>query len=441
MSEEQVNRPVATAPSQDAEATAALHPEMAHILFMDLVGYSKLSTAEQVARQQTLHQCVQQTKEYQRAQQQQQLISLPTGDGMALVFFRDPVAPVQCAVEVAQALRAHPEIELRMGVHSGLVHRVADINANRNVAGGGINIAQRVMDCGDAGHILLSSTVAGVLREAGNWSEYLTDWGEQEVKHGARVHLFNLYTGDAGRQELPAKLQQTVSVKANPETPRSLPLRSIAVALFVVVLLGALWWWKPWQTKVDPVQPPATPQTILSYSLRTRPNPQKNPNAKEESLPGEIIFTPGDELRLTFISARAGYFYLLNEGPQPVNGLPRYNLLFPAPAADNALRPQQPLYLPQERPPWFPVDAEQGTETLWLIWSPRPLPELEPLRKWLNAKDGGEIKETTEIKQVQEFLRQHYPAAKPTAEKDEQQTNLKSSGDGLLIHAMKLAHR
>ncbi len=437
-------------------ATAALTPEMAHILFMDLVGYSKLPADDQVQRQRTLRQLVQQTQEFVRAQQQDQLISLPTGDGMALVFFRDPVAPVQCAIELAGSVRTHPEIELRMGVHSGLVYRVADINANRNVAGGGINVAQRVMDCGDAGHILLSSTVAGVLGEAGHWSEHLTDWGEQEVKHGARVHLFNLHTGVAGKADLPEKLwrtQPTTEAISNHPTVETeavvvsppatkLPVQWLVAGLLLLTLIvGVGWFWSRGQGITASVQ--ALPQRLLSYSIRTRPNPRLNPNVQEESLPGEIIFTPGDELRLNFVSPQEGYFYLVNEGPKPVNGLPRYNLLFPA--ADNTaqptLRANQPLYIPQEKPPWFSVDKEQGTETLWVVWSKERISELETVRKWLNPKDGGEIKAADETKLVQEFLRQHTPAAKPIAEKDEQQTHLKGGHEGLLIYAMKLAHR
>ena len=439
-------------PELNPQIDQPLEPEMAHILFMDLVGYSKLPTTDQIQCQQTLHQIVQQTKEYVRAQQQNQLISLPTGDGIALVFFRDPVAPVQCAIEIAQTVQAHPEIELRMGVHSGLVYRVADINANRNVAGGGINVAQRVMDCGDAGHILVSSTVAGVLGEAGRWAEYLTDLGEQEVKHGARVHLFNLHTGEVGRQELPEKLRQklplteplashpTVNSKARTLPKPSLKLPAIWLAAGLLVIIGLVVWrsQRAGQSKRDP----SVSQRLLSYSIRTRPNPQQNPHAQEESLPGEIIFTPGDELRLNFVSMREGYFYLLNEGPELVKGLPRYNILFPASTVTSpTLRANQPLYLPQEKPPWFSVDKEQGTETLWLIWSPRSIVELETTRKWLNAKDGGEIKDATEIKLIQEFFRQHYPAAKPIAEKEEQQTNLIGDINGLLIYAMKLAHR
>ncbi len=237
---------------------------------------------------------------------------------------------------------------------------------------------------------------------------------------------------------------ERTSTATNPASVRTMkwPVLLLVAGLLLATILGVFIWRSSRVAvpSIAVVNPPAV--RLLSYSLRTRPNPQKYPQARAESWPGEIIFTPGDELRLNFVSAQEGYFYLLNEGPEPVNGLPRYNVLFPAPnVAAPTLRAQQPLYLPQEQPPWFRVDQEQGTETLWLIWSPRSLPELEAVRQWLNAKDGGEIKDAAAIKLVQEFLRQHFPAAKPSAEKDEQQTHLKGNTDGLLIYPMKLAHR
>src|SRR5260370_21838710 len=134
--------------------------ETAHVLFMDIVGYSRLLIDEQTQRLQDLQTIVRNTQEFQKAQLADQLLRLPTGDGVALSFFGDPEAPVRCAVEISRALSNYPNLKLRMGVHCGLVYRVADINANKNVAGGGINLAQRVMDCGDAGHILLSKRVA-----------------------------------------------------------------------------------------------------------------------------------------------------------------------------------------------------------------------------------------------------------------------------------------
>jgi serine/threonine protein kinase len=149
-----------TGPS-DSVATRAL--EMAHVLFMDIVAYSQLPMDEQHRVLKGLQAVVRNSSGFTTAQREGRLISLPTGDGMALVFFGDPEAPVRCALEISRALRTHPSVKLRMGIHSGAVYRVADINANRNVAGGGINIAQRVMDCGDAGHILVSASVADTL--------------------------------------------------------------------------------------------------------------------------------------------------------------------------------------------------------------------------------------------------------------------------------------
>ena len=139
----------------------------------------------------TLQTVVSATSEFLQAQARKEMIRLPTGDGMALVFFEDAEAAARCAVEVSRELKSHPEIPLRMGLHSGPVYRVADINANQNVAGGGINIAQRVMDCGDAGHILASQSVAEVLGQLSSWKDSLHDLGEAEVKHGVRVHLYN----------------------------------------------------------------------------------------------------------------------------------------------------------------------------------------------------------------------------------------------------------
>ena len=181
--------------------------EIAHVLFMDIVGYSKLPLDHQEAILRTLQGVVSTSPEFLQAQSAQKMIRLPTGDGMALVFFEDAEAAARCALEVSRALKSHPEILLRMGLHSGPVYRVADINANQNVAGGGINIAQRVMDCGDAGHILTSQSVADVLGHLSSWRDYLHDSGEVDVKHGVRVHLYNLYSDEVGNAESPQKLQ------------------------------------------------------------------------------------------------------------------------------------------------------------------------------------------------------------------------------------------
>lgn len=196
-----------TQAKQPSEGSEILPLETAHVLFMDIVGYTKLMIDEQTQRLRRLQNIVRGTTEFRRAQTNDQLIRLPTGDGMALVFFGDLVAPVRCALEVSRALQEHPEIELRLGVHTGPVHRIADINMSQNVAGGGINIAQRVMDCGDAGYILLSKEVADALGQVSEWKDKLFDLGEVEVKHGVKIHVFSLYTGDTGKIEPPGKMR------------------------------------------------------------------------------------------------------------------------------------------------------------------------------------------------------------------------------------------
>jgi hypothetical protein len=196
---------------------------MAYVLFMDIVAYSQLPMDRQSERISQLVDIVRSTAEFKRASDSDQIISLPTGDGMALVFFQNPIAPVQCATEVSRVLKTHPELQLRMGVHTGPVYRIADINTARNVAGGGINMAQRVMDCGDAGHILVSKAVADTLGQLSDYSEHLRDLGEAEVKHGVKVHIVNYFTDEVGNPELPTKLQKAITGQAVAPQPLSPP--------------------------------------------------------------------------------------------------------------------------------------------------------------------------------------------------------------------------
>ncbi len=235
--------PVRAVATSEAVSTLAL--EMAHVLFTDIVAYSKLSMEQQQKLLGELQEAVRTTPAFVRAQRKDRLICLPTGDGMALVFFGDPESPVRCAVELSRELRQHPEIKLRMGIHTGPVYRVADINANRNVAGGGINMAQRVMDCGDAGHILVSKTVADVLGHLDSWTNTLQDLGEAEVKHGVRVHIYNLLAPDgAGNPELPQKLRLAKATAATEQsrTKRKKMLLP-ALVMAVAVLAGGVFWY------------------------------------------------------------------------------------------------------------------------------------------------------------------------------------------------------
>src|SRR6266576_6156361 len=176
-----------------SESSSDVKFEIGHVLFIDIVGYSKLLINEQSAQLQKLKEIVRGTEQVRLAEAEGKLLRLPTGDGGALVFRTSPEAPVFCAMEIAKALKSHPELRVRMGVHSGPVNEVTDLNAQANIAGAGINIAKRVMDCGDAGHILLSKHVAEDLEKYPQWRSLLHELGDCEVKHGVRVGLVNLY--------------------------------------------------------------------------------------------------------------------------------------------------------------------------------------------------------------------------------------------------------
>lgn len=210
--------------------------ELAHVLFTDLVGYSKLPIDEQTRLLQQLQEVASATPSFRQAQEGRRLLRFPTGDGMALVFFDDPLAPARCAVEIARAIRSRSEIELRMGVHTGPVRRFADINQNLNIAGGGVNMARRVMDCGEAGHILLSKTMADTLSQLSEWADHLQDWGEQTDKRGVKLHLFNLYTSEAGNPTLPEKLRPRRAKMSQSAAPN--PLWLILSILFLALTVG-----------------------------------------------------------------------------------------------------------------------------------------------------------------------------------------------------------
>jgi eukaryotic-like serine/threonine-protein kinase len=265
--------------------------EVAHILFMDVIGYSRLPMDEQERVLQRLREMVCGTTDYRAAQSDDQLIVLPTGDGMAMAFFGDAERPVRCALELSRMLRTSPGFELRMGVHTGPVYRVADINANRNVAGGGINIAQRVMDCGDAGHILVSRAVAEVIGEITNWKATLHDLGEVEVKHGLRVHIFNLYTEDAGNPKPPQKLKAATKRKAG--------LRWIIAATLLVLVAAGLVWYKSYHQvrnyAVSPVKGRRSVAVLGFKNLSGKPESAWLSTALAEMLTTELA--AGEKLR------------------------------------------------------------------------------------------------------------------------------------------------
>src|SRR5438445_1022762 len=225
-----------------AGATKEIQFEIGHVLFIDIVGYSKLLINEQSEQIQTLKEIVRGTKQFRLAEAEGKLLRLPTGDGCALVFRNSPEAPALCALEISKELKQHPELHVRMGIHSGPVNEVTDLNEQANIAGAGINIAQRVMNCGDAGHILVSKRVADDLEQYPQWRPQLHDLGECEVKHGARLHAVNLYTDEVGNSQVPEKFKTAwAAEKARPKS--SIPkwaLIGAAVLILIVVATGFL---------------------------------------------------------------------------------------------------------------------------------------------------------------------------------------------------------
>jgi adenylate cyclase len=206
--------------------------EIAHVLFVDTVGYSKLSINEQRAAIDELTQIVRASEQFQKAEAAERLIKIPTGDGMALVFYTSPEAPAQCAVEISRVLKEHPHLQLRMGIHSGPVSGVVDVNERANLTGAGINMAKRVMDCGDAGHILLSKHVAEDLEEYDHWRPLLHDLGSCDVKHGMRVSIASLYADQVGNPQLPKKFQ---ALKKHGTRMRWMEMAAALVVLAAIV--------------------------------------------------------------------------------------------------------------------------------------------------------------------------------------------------------------
>ena len=222
-----------------AEIKKEIQLEIAHVLFIDIVGYSKLSISDQHAAIEELNQVVRASEQFRRAEAAGRLIKIPTGDGIALVFYTSPEAPVQCAVEISRVLKERPRLQLRMGIHSGPVSGVVDVNERANLAGAGLNIAQRVMDCGDAGHILLSKHVAEDLEEYEKWRPFLHDLGSCEVKHGVRVSVVNLYDDQFGNAKLPLKFETVQKRRTRlrwAEVAVALLVLSAIIAAFVLLL-------------------------------------------------------------------------------------------------------------------------------------------------------------------------------------------------------------
>src|SRR5438874_8926689 len=250
-----------------AEVQKEIELEIAYVLFIDIVGYSKLVTHEQRRLLELLNQIVREAEHFRTAEANGRLITVPTGAGMALVFYNTPQAPVECALEIASAARKHPELKLRMGIHSGPVSGVVDVSGRSNIAGAGINIAQRVMDCGDTGHVLVSKHMAEDLEQYGQWKRHLHDLGECEVKHGVRVAVVNLYTEELGNPEVPQKFRQARKGTAPVVRAKKGQGWIIAVGglLIAALIIGAVLWSRhsapTTNVTAAPPVPPPSPMT------------------------------------------------------------------------------------------------------------------------------------------------------------------------------------
>jgi len=425
--------------------------ETAHVLFTDIVGYTKLLIDQQTDCLRKLQEIVTATEEFRRQRKETDLIRIPTGDGMALAFFGDPEAPVRCAMQISQAMRqASCGFNLRMGIHSGLVYHIADINMNLNVAGGGINLAQRVMESGDGGHIIVSKRVADDLGQLARWSDYLHDLGEVEVKHDVLVHVFNFYGDDFGNAATPSRV---------PASGSTLPIykskTAIAAVVFVLMLLvgGVVWMvLKPNPTPQPPHSesaPTIGPEQSLTYWLTVQKMRNQKPEGEPIESAGDNIFGNGWKFRFNLRPAQSGALYLVNIGPGR-EGVEEYNILFPIPqdgrplpldkVLDATLAAGQIVQLP--RTEWYRFVDKTGHEKIWIIWSAAPVAALNIIfEEAARNKDApGVITSPEHIAQIQTLLKKYYEAPPESrTDKETKQTLVKGRGE-MLMNLIQLSH-
>ncbi len=295
--------------------------EIAHVLSIDVVGYSLLLITDQTRVMGELGRVARNSAQFRRAEARGKLMRIPTGDGMSLVFFDDPEAPIECAMEIAAALKSQPDIQVRMGVHSGPVNQVIDVSDRSNVAGAGMDTAQRVMDCGDAGHILLSKRVADDLAPFPRWRPHLHELGECEVKHGRKIGLVNFYSDEIGNPEPPRKLQAppgaaTTRPASSSVWQRNRALVAAAALCFIVLALGALFYFR---ANILPARFSATSsQTRHSIAVLPFENATNDPNAEylAEGI-SEALINSLTELQQVRVIARSTAFHYKGKDVDP----------------------------------------------------------------------------------------------------------------------------
>lgn len=397
------------------ETPPAAEAVMVHVLFMDIVGASKRFTDDQPGMVKDLQTKVSQTSEYQRAHGRNELIAIPTGDGMALVFLDKIESPVRCSLELSRALRAEESYKVRMGIHSGPVYIVEDINGQRNVSGAGINRAQRVMDCGDGDHILLSDTIAESLRQFREWNQAIKDIGDCRVKDGWQ-HVWSYDDGTCGNRDLPKKSKRYLMQRR----------RTLMLGLAALLLLAAAGAWFFY------FRAPAT-KTAITYSIIVR-----KPNGETLVMAKEMAFDAHYAIKIKFQTAERGFLYLINEGPE-TTGVRTWRWLFPYPKVRSGsaeVASGQTVVSPEGQDDYFELDEKSGAETVFAVWSLKEVPELERLRGSMFA--NSEVKFSAEqARFAQSFLESNTP---PVTVHSEQGATTLSAPGSYLVKKILLEH-
>jgi class 3 adenylate cyclase len=392
--------------------------ELAHVLFMDVVAFSRRLTDEQLQIVQKLQNLVRGLPRFRQAEAAKNLIALPTGDGMVLLFFGDPSSAAECALELAKALLSEPELRVRLGLHTGLVSRTMDINASVNAIGSGVNVAQRVMDASDPGQILMSEDAAHVLSELSRWKPYIFDLGTHAVKHGVRVHFFNLYTGELGVEGPPQKWKK-----------RPKWLGWLAAAIFLL-LAGGIWMW---------LRPRPVLTHELDYSITVQRYKDGRAYREPFQLAREMLFENDFAIALNIISPASGHLYLLNDGPLP-DGSSSINLLYPAANQAASVNAGTTVRIPTTN--WIRFDQASGTEKLYMVWSESATPEMEAWKSDVGNLHNGHVvfQGDAQLAVIRNFLqRALIPSTGIQTDEQNHVTRLRSSA-ALFAYMIQLEH-
>jgi hypothetical protein len=345
-------------------------------------------------------------------------------------------------MQISSVVKQHDDIKLRMGIHSGMVYRSADINKNMSVSGGGISLAQQVMDFGDAGHILVSKRVADDLSQLSRWSNCFKDLGQVTNNEGSKLHIFNLNSDGLGNPELPGRFRRTPATFFT----RNLWWRPAALVFALTVGLSLLafnYWSRSNSSPTAPAAaagssaaPAAGKEQSLAYWLTV----QKMKDKKEVGSPiestGNLLFEKGWTFRFNLRTSQSGYFYLLNVGPNQ-NGEDEYNVLFPTTKNNNGSAAIAANQIKQTE--WYEFTEKPGVEKLWIIWSEKPLADLEAIFKQADSQDGV-IKDAQQIERVKTFLNSQTNSPEVTPDEAKNLTTVKGHGE-TLVSVVELYHK